>query len=496
MVKKSSIDIQNDEHDSNINAKRVSLISPTTASGELNTSNNIAFVQADAVYGLIPSNFREFSGTGGSTGVEDKKFKVSTGTTQFGYGAIQSFRALNYKPGESALIRVSGYFPSNVANSWQGLGAGNIGDEVSFGYNGTDFGIWHRYGGISEVRTLTITTPAGGSETLTITLNDVEYTVPVTLTTASGNAREITNWFNNPANQSAWGADQLDDTVIFNALSDGAKNETYSISSTGNLVGSFTQNTAGVTKTSDFVEQGDWNVDTLPDLDPSKINNYQIEFSQSSNIFYYVKNTDSSVYILVHIIKVDNTFTDLPLDNPSLRALVYAYSVGSTTNIDDYATSFAIFLQGYEKRTRNPRAFSNTQSIGSTETVILALRNRRTYNSYINQVEIEPQIVSISSESNKNVIFRVRAIQRPNVVLTYTPQGTNLVGDVATDSTAFSAGRILAAKTVGSGGNAEIDLKDLEVRAPPSLHLIVTGQVTGGGASANLTATINWFEDL
>ena len=80
------------------NPLSVGVSSPVTSEGEINVANNIAFVQADAVYNLIPSNFREFSGTGGSTGTEDKKFKVSTGTTIFGYGAIQSFRALNYKP--------------------------------------------------------------------------------------------------------------------------------------------------------------------------------------------------------------------------------------------------------------------------------------------------------------------------------------------------------------------------------------------------------------
>ena len=152
-------------------------------------------------------------------------------------------------------------------------------------------------------------------------------------------------------------------------------------------------------------------------------------------------------------------------------------------------------LQVYEKKTRNPRAITNTQSIATTETAILILRNRRTYNGFINQVEIEPQIVSVSSEANKNTIFRVRAIENFTSEVDFQTAGTNLVGDVAKTSVAFSGGRLLAAEIVSPGQGTKFNLKELNVRAPPGLHLIITGEKISGTA-ADMTASITWFEDL
>ena len=64
--------------------------------GDQVSSPNRAFSQAVPSYNFVPANFREFTSTGGSTGTEDRKFKVSTGTSVGGCGAIQSFRSLKF----------------------------------------------------------------------------------------------------------------------------------------------------------------------------------------------------------------------------------------------------------------------------------------------------------------------------------------------------------------------------------------------------------------
>ena len=121
-----------------------------TAFGEQESVPSNAFIEGSATYGLIPANFREFDATGGTTGVENRMFKVSSGTSVGGYGAIQSFRSIPHRVGKGVTGRFSGYFPSNVASSWQGIGFISIGEEMSFGYNGTSFGVWHRYGGLGS----------------------------------------------------------------------------------------------------------------------------------------------------------------------------------------------------------------------------------------------------------------------------------------------------------------------------------------------------------
>lgn len=135
----------------------------TTGFGEYPFAQNEPVIQSTPVYGFLPANFRSFTSGTGTSGISSRMFQVTTGTGVGGYGAIQSFRSLNYKAGQAGLVRLTALFESNVANSWQGAGLISVGDELSFGYNGTDFGVWHRYGGLAEARVITITGAAGGS---------------------------------------------------------------------------------------------------------------------------------------------------------------------------------------------------------------------------------------------------------------------------------------------------------------------------------------------
>jgi hypothetical protein len=467
-----------------------------TAFGELAVAENTPFVQAAATYNFLPSNFRAYTATGGSTGVSNNLFRVETGTSVGGYGAIQSFRAVNYKPGEGAMARFTALFESSAANSWQGVGLVNLGDEISFGYNGTSFGVWHRYGGEAEVRTVTVTGAASGSENLTLTLNGTAYTIPLTSGTVNHNAFEIADWLNDSANQSVWHADQVDDTVILSALSDGAKSGAYSFSSS-TATGSIAQDTAGVTKTSDFVAQSDWRGDDMTWLDPTKGNVYQIEFQYLGFgvIRYLVENPETGGFEVAHTIKWPNYNTTPSLGNPSLRLGLYAVSLGSTDNLIAKSASMAGFTQGQRARTRNPRAFSNTQSVGTSYTTVLALRNRKTYNGKFNQVEIQPLELTIANEGSKNIEVEIRSSTDFGVEFDYTAAGTNLVSDVSTSAVTVTSGRLLGAVVVAPGSSSVVDLSSLDIRLPPTLNFVVQAK-KASGAAADVSASLIWYEDV
>ena len=465
-----------------------------TAFGELQTAGLTAFIQNTGVYGLIPSNFREYTSVSGTTGVEDRMFTVTTGTTLYGYGAIQSFRALNYNAGQGGLGRFTAVFQNNAANSWTGVGLVNLSDELSFGYNGTTFGIWHRYDGVAECRTITVTGASGGSTDLTLTLNTVDYTIPLTSGTVQHNAYEISTWLN--ANQSVWAADQVDDEVIIIAKSDGAKSGTYNYShatSTGTIV----QNTAGVTKTSDHIPQASWNQNTMSALDPTKGNVYQVAYQYLGfgDIKFYVEDEDTGNFTLVHIIKYANNETTPSLRNPSLRFGIYAASVGSTTDLKVQCASVGLFVQGEIQKTRNPRAVKNTQSVTSSFTNVLTLRNRKTYNNLYNQVEAEPVNLTISSESTKNVEIEIRTNATFSGDTNFQSVGNKLVTDVDTTANTVTNGTLLAAFTLGANGNQTINLASFGIRIPPSLKFTISARVTSG-ATSSVTATLTYYEDL
>ncbi len=467
-----------------------------TAFGETSVAENYPFVQGNAVYDFVPSNFREYTSGSGSTQAADGMLQVNTGTSVGGYGAIQSFRSINYKPGEGAMLRFTALFESNAANSWQGAGLLNLGDELSFGYNGTSFGTWYRHNGKAEVRTITVTGAAGGSENLTLTLNSVAYTIPLTSGTVNHNAYEIANWLNDSNNQTVWHADQVDDTVILSALSDGAKGGTYSFSSS-TATGSIAQDTAGVTKTSEFTAQEDWNGEDVPWLDPSKGNVYQIEYQYLGfgDIRYLVEDPRTGRFVQVHTLQYANSNTLPSLGNPSLRTGLYCVSLGSTTDLSVKTASFGGFTQGKREPTRNPRAFSNTQSVGTSFTNVLTIRNRKTYNGHINQVEIEPRLLTVANEASKNIEIEIRATTDPGVEMDFNANGTNLVSDTSTTSATISGGRLLAAFTVAANSSEFLDLSSLRIRVPPTLHLIVQAKKSSG-ASADVSAALTWYEDV
>jgi len=467
---------------------------PLTAFGEIQVAENTAFIQTSGIYEFIPPILREYTYSTGTTGVTNRMFTCTSGTNAYGYGAIQSFRSLNYKSGQGGLARFTGVFPTNQANHWSGVGLVNLSDELSFGYNGTSFGIWYRKDGVAECRTITVTGASNGSTNLTLTLNTVAYTIPLTSGTTAHNAYEIATWLN--ANQSVWAADQVGSTVIISALSDGAKSGTYTYSH-ATSTGSIAQNTAGVTKTSTHIAQSTWNNNTMSTLDPTKGNVYQISYQYLGfgDIKFFIEDKDSGAFVLVHTIKYANTNTTPSMTNPSLRFGMYAASISSTTNLVVQCASVGLFSQGARDKTRNPRAVENTQSVSTTLTNVLTLRNRRTYNYYPNQIEIEPLFLAASSESTKNVEFEIRGNPTFSGDTNFANVGTDLVSDMDITANTVSGGTLLAAFSLGAGGGVTINLSSLAIRMPPSLVLTIAAKVTSG-ASASVTEALTYYEDL
>lgn len=465
-----------------------------SAFGELLTADLTAYIQATGVYGFIPPNFRSYTQLGGTTGVVDRMFTVTSGTTAYAYGAIQSLRSLNYNPGQAGLARFTALFQNSAENHWSGVGLVTITDELSFGYEGTVFGIWYRREGAAEVRTITVTVPSSGATNLTLTLDSVAYTIPLTAGTASQNTYEIANWLN--ANQTAWVADQIDGTLIISSQSDGPKSGTYSYShatSTGTIV----QNKAGVTKTSTHIPQSGWNRDVCEWLDPSKGNVYEIIYPYLGfgSVEFYVKSPNTFDFELVHVLEYENQNTRPSLSNPSLHFGMYSASIGSTTNVTVQCASTALFVLGTVKKTRNPRTIGGTQTVSTTFTNVVSVRNRRTYNSVYNQVEIEPIHLTVASESGKTVQIEVRTNPTFSGSTNFLNVGNNLVSDYDVSSNTVSGGTLLASFTISPGQTLSVDLVPFEIRVPPSLTISVSARVVSGPPSS-VTASITYYEDL
>lgn len=463
------------------------------AFGDIVTSQDIPVIQATGAYEFIPANFRSYTSISGSTIATSKMLVASCGTTAFGYGAIQSFRSINYKAGQGALVRFSGLFSGSASSHWSGIGLVNVSDEFSFGYDGNTFGIWHRYNGVSECRTITVTASSSGSTNLTLTLNTVAYVIPLTPGTIAHNCYEIATWLN--ANQSIWTADQVGNTVIIISQSDGAKSGTYTYSHATSTA-SITQNKAGATKSSTHIPQSQWNGYKVSNLLPTLGNNYAIQFKYGfGNVRFFIENKQTSKYMLVHTIKFANTNTAASVSQPSMLVGWYSASVGSTTDISVRVSECSGFIQGVSKNIRNPRSVSFTQSVTTVLTNVLTIRNRKTYNFIHNQVELEPIHLSIASESAKNVEIQIRTNPTFSGDTNYSTTGTNLISDVDYTPNTVTGGTAITGFTLSSNQSSDVDLKTFEIRLPPSLYVSVSARITSGAAS-NVTAILTYLEDL
>lgn len=468
------------------------LLRNTMPNGGVRTEQLDHVIASNAIYGFIPANFRTFTAGAGTAASVNRMFKVSSGTSQGDYGTLQSFRSVNYHTGGTNVFNASGYFGTPQANSWSGMGAITLGEELSFGYNGTDFGVWHRYGGRAEVRTLTVTGAAGGSENATVTVNGTGYTVALTASTVQTNAKEIADYLD--ANATGFYAEQLNDKVIISAASDGAKSSTWSFSS-ATATATIAQTTAGVTKTSDHVVQSSWNGRIFHDFDPSKGNNYKIRYSNGyGRIEFLIEDIERNRFVVCHTIEWPNTQTTSNLENPSLRCGVYAVALGTITAVEVYVTDLSGFSTMFSQPIRNPRAVQNTKSISTDETNILTIRNKRIYNGYVNQGELSPYILTLTNDGNKGAIFRIYGNTTLGGTPNYQDVGTNLMSEKEVAGTTVSGGTLLGAFAVGRLSSETIDLAALAIRMPPTLRLTITGVMTSGSA-ADLSAAIVFYED-
>ena len=464
-------------------------------------------VSGNAYYNLLPANFRTFTTGTGTAEVADQVMRVTSGTVPLDYGVIRSFRSVNYQTGQGARLRISARFPNPQALTWSGAGAFNIGDELSFGYLGTDFGIWHRHGGLAEVQKLTITTPSSGTETAIVNIDGTVYNIGLTAGTAQKNAHEIATFLTN--NGVGIDAEQVSNTVIVDFTSDGNKTGAFSFSS-NTAVGTWTELTAGVTKTNDFYPmvagaepfagvniKESWNGTIPSGFDPSKGNTYEITYQNGyGNIHFFIEDTQTGYFQECHTIKWASSSNRPNLLNPSLRLGIYCYSVGAVVATSVESPYTAGFVDGVKANTRNPRSQDNSKSgIGATLTNIMTIRNSRTYNGYSNQIEVEPIEVIVANDGTKSGVVKVISGATLGGTPNFQTFGTNLITTKDVDGTTVTGGRVLATIPVSKSGSVPIKLSDYFIRIPPGLPITLAGAAVGGG-TVELTVTLTWYEDI
>jgi hypothetical protein len=397
----------------------VAVHSPRLPFGAIHVENLTPVFQYDAVYGINASSVSTNTSGSGTATASDSNYVVTTGTTIYSQGVIQGRKRLRYRPGQGVVGRFTALFTSPVSNSYQIAGFGHAEDGVYFGYMETSggtptFGIIYVNRAYREVRTLTVTTASSTTESVTVTLNGVAFSIPVT---NSANIQR-TVYEISQGTYTGWDAYPSGSTVVFVANSAGSKSGTYTLAGT-TVVGTLAQNKAGDAGSETFVSQASWNGDKMDGtgnsgivLDPTKGNVYQIDIQYLGygSIVFKIEASlagNNPDWIAVHSLDLPNTLSTTSFGNPSFPFTMASYSAGSTTNLTVKSGSVAGFIEGMKMLHGNRFTYYNQlTTVGSANLqALFTIMNTRYYGGRSNQSVINLLSVTGALKHNSPCIL-------------------------------------------------------------------------------------------
>lgn len=511
------------------NANVNSLVNPLYISGEIVTkpggaTSTSAFgenlsvpvtpvVQLDAIYGLDPNKFQSYTSFSGNVVLNGPLFECNTGNTQYGYGVIRTKRSVRYRPGQGAVARFTAAFTGNVAGyGYSGYiqRAGFFTQEqaIQIGFDGTRFGVMRQEGGKATIYRLKVNAAASTNATVSLTLNNVLFSIPITSGTVQHNAQEI-GAFNFGSN---WLVSAAEDEVIFLSSTVGALVGTFSVSDNNAAFDStLSLIQQGVAHTEYWTYREDFNIDTLDGngptsvvIDPTKLNVYQINFRWlgAGEIRFAMEDPSNGDMIFFHHIHYSNRYTTPHISNPSLKIGYVAASLGgANTNVVVKGASMMGAIEGVLTPTTFPDSVSATRSsglnTGGTLYHMLSVRNRLILNSKINTKELVLKSISLGATSAASTPVKFVLYQNLSEVNSFQWTYTNNTWSAASVSkseiTVTSTSSPIFQVLVSPGAAQMVNLDEYRIVITPGDSISVA--VVGSGVISQADAILNWVED-
>lgn len=496
----------------------VAVHSPRLPFGELSVASLEPVFQSDAVYGI--NTYEQITSTDGTSGTAtaaSNLFSVGTGATTAGrYGSIQSRKRLRYRPGQGVVSRFTMLFGTPQTNNIQVVGVGTSESTLAFGYNGTAFGILHSTDGVRCINTLTVSAGSSAEVNATVTLNDVAFTVAVTIGNATQTAYEISK-----GTYAGWTAVQRGATVIFLANEVGVKAGAYTLSfESGTGAGTFpgSPTLAGVAASNTWIAQADWNEDvcdgTGSDSNPSGFNlnplfgnvgQIDIQYLGFGSIVFKIEASNAGNnpdFINVHTLRIPNSQITTSMSQPSFPFLMSTYNTGTAGGtVTTKCGSFAGFIAGKKKLAGPRMSYFNTTAVTSATssyTPIFTVRNDITYASRANQSIINLLSIGGATKGNANSVTSFYLIR--NATLTagapnftaYATTSCSYVDVGATTCTFATNDQVVWTGTVTQDGNFTFSFTDEITLQPGETATLAVRSVT---ATAVCVGQLNTRED-
>jgi hypothetical protein len=495
-----------------------SIAGQVSAFGEPLAISPTAVIQLDAIYGTTTDVIQTYAnGSGSQAGAISQEFVVETGTTQGGYGVLRSKRFLRYRPGQGIVSRFTAAFTTGVAGSLQFAGLANQENRLAFGYDGTRFGICRSTGGKATIYLMTMTAAPGATQTATITLNGVAYTVTLGNTTSDVAVQAITN---RAGGYGGWLFQQTDGAMLWLAPTLGPMNGTFSFTSTGNATATFTLKQVGIAQTDYWTYQENWNIDRMDGsktidtnpsgmtLDHTKLNVYQIglRWLGVGVISFAMEDQASGTLVYVHREYYTNQHRVPHILNPSFKITYAAYNITNTTNLTVIGASMYGAVEGTIHLNELTRSWSASKS-SLTQNVthhMLTIKNAVVTNGLAG-ANNGNYVINTKEAIIKSLSVSVQATDPSQVFLFFEPtsfSSTHLYNNIpsanevhseATGNFNNAIDTPVYTGLLAINGTINIDLSPYRITIPPGSQVSIAVRSTNG--ITQCTAALVWSED-
>ena len=468
------------------------LFNNQTVSGELRTSEPTPMAQITAQYGFTSSIFN--TGLAGNQTNLNGMFQATTTTSGNSVSVVSTNKQVSVKSGQGLFGRLSAIFDTPAANNTQFAGLQTSESLIGFGYDGLDFGIGFASGGALAINDLQITVGATANETATVTIDSNVYNVPITNSTINQNAYEIAEYLN--ANAGGYNFASNNDIVTAMALLPDLGGGTFSFSS-ATCVGAFTNKATGAVPTERWTKKADWNVYPDIELDPHKGNEYAVQYAHLGfgNTRFYIRDTKTDNYELVHVDKYANNNTIPSVPNPIFRCGWATRNTGNTTVITVQGAGAQIDIEGKYIVHGEPTGYCNIKNI-TTGAIrnILSVRNRMTFNNLPNRLELFLKDLSMSVDSTKIVNFYVyKNIVASTHLNWFFVDAVEKLTEVAANDTDVTSGNLIACFSTKS--DLIVNLSDVLETLEPQDHITIAAELSSG-AAVDVAVSVSVVEDL
>jgi hypothetical protein len=431
---------------------------------------------------------------------------------------LKSIHRSHYSAGLSLRITFSAMFSNPVSGCRQIIGHGDQNNGVFFGYNGEEFGIMRRYSGKSEIRTLTVESPATSTGNIVIELDGLTTNIPVvsgdsiyTITEKIANGVKVAPYYlqTQYAYMKPGWLSYLEKSnkVQFFAEDSGPHSGNYSVSGQG-VTGTFSRTQTGVSAIDSWTYVYDWTYDrmdgtnALPVLDFNNGNIFEIDMQWLGfgNIAFKIENPITGRFVTVHIIRYPNKYTSPSLHVPNQPLMLEAYN-GSTTGYVSISTSCMTSHTLGNHNIYNATRFGTSEikkkSVSKGKRYnILSLRNCPTMMNTTNVISQLGLSIASSWKAQSAAIFHVivnAKLEIPYNLNIVNPGTDYIAGEIHIVTGGSGTGMKVKITSVGSSG----ELLGLCLVIPGSGYVEQDNLALDGGTGGTLNIThvpLTWVD--